>query len=189
MTWIEGMPKERLEFVDDLEVWIIERKRSKRPRLHVKPDGRIEVSVPHAYPDEFVFDFVREKHDWIVKAQRASEGSPMARAAQASEAETREWRKYVEAFTPAIVERWEPVLGVKAGKLAYRKMKSRWGSCQPSTGRICINTVLAICPLECLEYVVVHELCHLRVPGHGAEFHALMDSVMPDWRERRSKLR
>ena len=68
-------------------------------------------------------------------------------------------------------------------------MKSRWGSCQPSTGRICINTVLAICPPECLEYVVVHELCHLLVPGHGPDFHAIMDRVMPDWKQRRAKLR
>ena len=50
---------------------------------------------------------------------------------------------------------------MKAQKLAYRNMKSRWGSCQPSTGRICINVRLALYPPECLEYVVVHELCHL----------------------------
>ena len=101
----------------------------------------------------------------------------------------REWRKVVEAFVPALVEQWEPILGVKAGQLAYRKMKSRWGSCQPSTGRICINVVLALYPPECLEYVVVHELVHLLVPGHGPEFRAIMDRVMPDWKKRRAKLR
>lgn len=182
------MPKERLLFIDDLEVWVIERKRSKHQRLHVQPDGRVEVSVPYAYPDELVEDFVREKRDWIVQARLKIQDSPMARAATADPAEVREWRKVVEAFTPALVEKWEPILGVKAGKLAYRKMKSRWGSCQPSTGRICINVVLAICPPECLEYVVVHELCHLLVAGHGPQFRALMDSVMPDWKERRAKL-
>ena len=62
------------------------------------------------------------------------------------------------------------ILGVRAGKLAYRNMKSRWGSCQPSTGRICINVRLALYPPECLEYVVVHELCHLLVHGHGPGF-------------------
>ena len=107
----------------------------------------------------------------------------------ATPSEVREWRKVVEAFVPALVERWEPILGVKAGQLAYRKMKSRWGSCQPSTGRICINVVLALYPPECLEYVVVHELVHLLVPGHGPEFHAIMDRVMPDWKKRRAKLR
>ena len=188
MPWYENMPAKRLIFVDDLEVWVIEKKRNKRANLHVQPDGRIEVSVPYAYPDELVEDFVREKHDWIVKHQRAYENSPRGRAATASAAEVREWRKVVEAFTPALVEKWEPILGVKAGTLAYRKMKSRWGSCQPATGRICINVVLALYPPECLEYVVVHELCHLLVPGHGPEFHSLMTRVMPDWKQRRAKL-
>ena len=189
MTWYENMPAKRLVFIDDLEVWVIEKKRVKRANLRVQPDGRVECSVPYAFPDELVADFVREKHDWIVSARKKYESSPMGRAATADPSEVREWRKVVEAFTPALVEKWEPILGVKAGQLAYRKMKSRWGSCQPSTGRICINVVLALYPPECLEYVVVHELCHLLIAGHGKEFHALMDRVMPDWKERRAKLR
>ena len=80
-------------------------------------------------------------------------------------------------------------MGVKAGKLAYRNMTSRWGSCQPATGRICINVRLALYPPECLEYVVVHELCHLLERGHGPRFHQLMDTFMPDWKQRRAKLR
>ena len=188
MTWYSNMPDKRLVFVDDLEVWVIEKKRNRRANLRVQPDGRVEVSVPRAYPDSLVRDFVREKHDWIVRTQREYEASPMGRAATASPQEVREWRAVVEAFTPAIVEQWEPILGVKAGKLAYRKMKSRWGSCQPATGRICINVVLALYPPECLEYVVVHELCHLLTPGHGPEFRTIMDRVMPDWRIRKAKL-
>ena len=53
----------------------------------------------------------------------------------------------------------------------------------------CINVRLALYPPECLEYVVVHELCHLRERGHGQRFKDLMDTYMPDWRERRAKLR
>ena len=189
MPWYEGMPSKRLVFVDDLEVWVIEKRRLKNVNIRVQPDGRIEVSVPHATPDEYVEDLVRSKHDWLVKGQKKASESPMARVMSATPAELKEWRKVVEAFVPALVERWEPILGVKAGTLAYRKMKSRWGSCQPSTGRICINIALALYPPECLEYVVVHELVHLLVPGHGPEFRAIMDRVMPDWKKRRSKLR
>ena len=189
MPWYEGTPNKRLIFVDDLEVWVIEKKRIKNINLRVQPGGRIEVSVPYATPDEIVEDIVREKHDWLVKSQQKALDTPMARAMEASQAESREWRKVVEAFTPALIERWEPILGVKVGQISYRKMKSRWGSCQPSTGRICINTVLALYPPECLEYVVVHELVHLLVPGHGPEFQSIMTKVMPDWKQRRAKLR
>ena len=181
-------PKRQV-FVDDLEVWIVEKKRNKRMNLRVQPDGRVEVSVPRGYPMRLVREFVHEKRDWILQAQKRYEASPMGRAATASPQEVREWRALVQAFVPALVEQWEPALGVKVSKIDYRKMKSRWGSCQPSTGRICINVALALYPPECLEYVVVHELCHLLVPGHGPEFHALMDRVMPDWRTRKAKLR
>lgn len=189
-TWVSSLPSERLIFVDDLEVWVIEKPRVKNSYLRVQPpDGRIEVTMPVGAPDAHAEHMVRQRRAWIEKRQREVAASPMAKAAAATPAEVREWRKLVEAFVPALVERWEPILGVHVQKLAYRNMKTRWGSCQPSTGRVCINVRLALYPPECLEYVVVHELCHLLVPGHGAAFHELMDRVMPDWKKRRAKLK
>ena len=191
------MPKtaqQRLIFVDNLEVWVLGKPRVRRMSIRVQPpDARIEVAVPRRRfyspsADREIAEFVHQKRRWLDKAIAETLASPMSQAAAATPEQIAEWRQYVEAFTPAFVERWEPILSVKATKLAYRNMKSRWGSCQPSTGRICINIRLALYPLECLEYVVVHELCHLRVPGHGPEFQALMTAVMPDWKTRRSRL-
>ena len=108
-----------------------------------------------------------EKRDWIERQQREIAQSPRACAAAATPAEVAQWKAVVAACVPALIEAWEPIMGVKAGKIAYRNMTSRWGSCQPSTGRICINVRLALYPPECLEYVVVHELCHLLERGHG----------------------
>ena len=179
----------RLIFVDDLEVWVIE-KRIKRMNMRVTgADARIEVSVPRWTSDREVERFVRMKRSWIDKGIQDAKNSPMAQAEAATPAQVREWRAVVEACTPPLVAAWEPILGVKAKTLVYRNMKSRWGSCQPTTGRICINVRLALYPPECLEYVVVHELCHLLVPGHGPEFHQLMTRVMPDWKQRRAKLK
>ena len=188
--WTSSLPAKRLIFVDDLEVWVIEKRNVTTMRMKVQPpDGRIEVTVPYGTPDALAEDIVRDNRAWISKQREQVEASPMAQAEGATPAQVKEWRKIVEACTPALVAQWEPILGVRAGKLAYRNMKSRWGSCQPSTGRICINVRLALYPPECLEYVVVHELCHLLVKGHGKPFHALMDRVMPDWKKRRAKLR
>ena len=179
----------RLIFVDDLEVWVLT-KQVKRMSMRVTgADARIEVSVPRFTPEREVVRFVRNQRTWIDRAVRRQLASPLAQAEAASPAEVREWRKVVEACVPPLVAAWEPILGVKAGTLAYRNMKSRWGSCQPKTGRICINVRLALYPPECLEYVVVHELCHLLVPGHGADFQELMTRVMPDWKQRRAKLK
>lgn len=178
-----------LESVCGIEFWL-ERKRVKNINIRIKPpDGRIEVSAPLHCGLSKVKEFVASKSEWIQRASESVAESPSSRAEQATEAEIREWRKLVEACTVVLLEQWEPIVGVHASRLAFRNMKSRWGSCQPSTGRVCINTRLALYPPECLEYVVVHELCHMIVRGHGPEFHALMDNFMPDWRTRRAKLR
>ncbi len=178
-----------LEIIDGLEVWVI-RKAVKSMTLRVKPpDGRVELSVPYLISDRALCDFIALKRQWIEQKIEEIRTSPFAQAALASPEEVKAWKAVVSAFVPPLIERWKPVLGVQAKSVAYRNMKSRWGSCQPATGRICINVRLALYPPECLEYVVVHELCHLRVSGHGHDFKALMTQVMPDWEKRRAKLR
>lgn len=176
-------------FVGEFEYWLI-RKRVKNINLRIKPpDGHIEVSAPFGVSQSEIDKLILGKQQWIRKTQMTVAASPASKAYEASEAEKAEWRQVVSVCTPPLIASWEKILDVKASKLVYRDMKSRWGSCQPATGRICINTRLALYPPECLEYVVVHELCHLLVRGHGPEFHQLMSSVMPDWRQRRAKLK
>lgn len=176
-------------FVDDTEIHL-QHKRVKNLNLRIARDGdHVDVSAPTWMTQADVVDFVRRKRDWIETQMAHVAATPMARASQASLAEVAQWRAVVQACVPALIAAWEPIMGVKAGQLAYRNMTSRWGSCQPSTGRICINVRLALYPPECLEYVVVHELCHLLERGHGPRFHQLMDHFMPDWKQRRDKLR
>ena len=91
------------------------------------------------------------KRDRIEAQMERVSATPMAQASQASKAEVAQWRAVVQACVPALVAAWEPIMGVKAGQLAYRHMTSSWGSCQPSTGRICINVRLALYPPECLD--------------------------------------
>ena len=176
-------------YVDGIEVRL-QRKKVKNLNLRIARDGdHVDASAPVWMSPVDVADFVHRKHDWIEAQMERVSATPMAQASQASKDEAAQWRAVVQACVPALVAAWEPIMGVKAGQLAYRNMTSRWGSCQPSTGRICINVRLALYPPECLEYVVVHELCHLLERGHGPRFHQLMDRFMPDWKQRRDKLR
>ena len=176
-------------YIDGIEVRL-QRKKVKNLNLRIARDGdHVDASAPVWMSPVDVADFVHRKHDWIEAQMERVSATPMAQASQASKDEVTQWRAVVQACVPALVAAWEPIMGVKAGQLAYRNMTSRWGSCQPSTGRICINVRLALYPPECLEYVVVHELCHLLERGHGPRFHQLMDRFMPDWKQRRDKLR
>jgi predicted metal-dependent hydrolase len=91
------------------------------------------------------------------------------------------------AVTP-LFEKWESTLGVKVNRIIVRRMKTKWGSCNPISRNIHLNSELAKKPRECLEYIVVHELMHLLEPTHNAAFMILMDKFMPQWQHYRDEL-
>jgi hypothetical protein len=77
--------------------------------------------------------------------------------------------------------------GIQAPRLLIRSMRSRWGTCN-GPDRITLSTHLVQVPGDCVEYVVMHELCHLRHPNHSKSFYALLSLCMPDWRPRKELL-
>lgn len=99
------------------------------------------------------------------------------------------YRRALAREIPDLLARWEPVIGRNASAVAYRRMKTKWGTCQPRTGVIRLNTELAKYHPTCLEYVLVHELVHLLEPSHNQRFKQLMDTFLPDWRVRKQHLR
>ena len=98
------------------------------------------------------------------------------------------YREQLKAVLPPLLTKWEKIVGVKAGKVFVQKMKTRWGSCNPVAGNIRLNTDLAKKPMQCLEYIVAHELTHLLERHHNDRFTALMDAHMPQWRRCREML-
>ena len=82
----------------------------------------------------------------------------------------------------------ESLCGISCKSISIRRMKTRWGSCTTKTGAIRINLDLIHYPDSCLDYILLHELLHIRVPNHGPKFKALMTRYMPDWKERRKLL-
>jgi predicted metal-dependent hydrolase len=72
--------------------------------------------------------------------------------------------------------------------LFVRNMRTRWGSCTPTTGRIRLSPELVRARPECLDYVLLHECCHLLVPDHSARFYALQTKLMPDWEQWKTEL-
>lgn len=79
-------------------------------------------------------------------------------------------------------------MSVKVGRVFMQRMKTRWGSCNPASRSIRLDTDLAKKPPECLEYIVAHEMAHLLEPTHNARFKSLMDLFMPQWQQLRDEL-
>lgn len=92
-----------------------------------------------------------------------------------------------EQISP-LLAKWEDILGVRAAAWGIKKMKTKWGACNPISRRIWLNLELAKKPIACLEYLIVHELVHLVERHHGPRFIALMDHYMPNWRLHRQVL-
>lgn len=169
----------------------VERRKVKNVTVRVREDGRVTVSAPSWVSEGEIASMLESRSQWISERREKLACSPHGVVARASDEERAEWKALVQACVPVLVEHWAPIMGVqgRVKRLVYRDMTSRWGSCQPSTGRVCINVRLAAWPPRCLEYVVVHELCHFLEPSHGLRFKSLMDRFLPDWRERKDLLR
>ena len=130
-----------------------------RPTVTLGPDGDLVVRVPEGGGDATV---LRALDRWQRRELRRVAGPLLAH--------------------------WGQVLDVRHRFLGVRRMTTRWGSCVPSEGRIWLNLALVARRPALLEYVVVHELAHLREASHGPRFRALMDAHLPDWVERRRAL-
>jgi len=95
-----------------------------------------------------------------------------------------ELQKIIETLS----KEWESVMGVEASSFRFRRMKSRWGSCNVLTHQIVLNTELAKKSFPCIEYILVHELAHLIERGHGPRFKAVMDKYLPHWKTLRKEI-
>lgn len=98
------------------------------------------------------------------------------------------YREQLKELVPSILEKWEKALGVRASAWGVKKMKTKWGGCNPSTRRIWLNLELAKTPAQCLEYIVAHELTHLLERHHNERFTGLLNKHLPNWRQVRSIL-
>lgn len=101
----------------------------------------------------------------------------------------REWyRVRLQKLLSPMVDEWAERLGETNFTWQVQKMLNRWGSCTVKTRFIRFNLDLARVPRQCIEYIVVHELTHLKVAKHNKMFEMLLDKQMPDWRKRREEL-
>ena len=113
---------------------------------------------------------------------------PNATTAQRERLLNKWYRQQLQTLLVPLVAKWEAVFGIQVAEWRVKKMKTKWGACNVSAARIWLNLELAKKPVQCLEYIVVHEIVHLIERNHNDRFIAIMNKHLPQWRLHRHKL-
>ena len=173
-------------------------KKMKNIYLRIKPDGKLMISAPLGTSKKYLAEFVNSRAEWIkAKQEKITElqalttklvageillfGQPFNGKRSASQLQNLLHEKiifYHEKYWPFFEEH-----GCKPIEIKYRMMKSTWGVCRPTACTITFNKRLVHQPIEFIEYVVLHELCHLLIPNHSKDFYELVAHQMPHFKK------
>ena len=161
--------------------------RSRALRLSVASGGRVTLTMPKRLSLRAAEEFLRTQKDWILAAYRRALDHPRRLLMEGDEAE---YRSHKEEARRRIAERvayYEPLYGVRAKRIAIRNQRTRFGSCS-AQGNLNFNYRLIFLPPALFDYVIVHELCHLRELNHSPRFWALVARTIPDYQVRKREL-
>ncbi|MGQ0585879.1 MAG: M48 family metallopeptidase, partial [Gammaproteobacteria bacterium] len=161
--------------------------RARRPRVEVRPDGEVVLTIPRRGSRAHALRFLDDSRDWIERTRRRLAAAAAVRPPVAS-ADRAALRAQAERQALGLIDEESARLGHRPAGLRIRDPRTRWGSCGPD-GHIMLSLRLALAPPEVFRYVVVHELCHLRWHGHGPRFWDLVRRQMPDFERHRAWLR
>lgn len=163
--------------------------RSDRKTVAVQVTRALEVIVrtPRRMPRAQVDAVVAQYGPWI-DAHLASQREAAARSPEPTAEEERALREAARAVLPGCVRHFSALMGLVPTGVKITSARTRYGSCS-SRNSLCFSWRLMRCPPEAIDYVVVHELAHIVHKDHSADFYALVERYMPDWRARREMLR
>lgn len=163
------------------------RSRRRTLAIEITRDARVVVRAPMRCPKRDIERFVTEKQGWIdlhlARMQARAAAHPEPTAAQEAAL-----RQKARDILPPLVARWAAVMGVEHTGITVTGARTRFGSCSPKN-RLSFSFRLMEYPTAAIEYVVVHELAHIRHKNHGPDFYAEVAAFLPDWQERRQLLK
>ena len=161
-----------------LEEYEIIRSNRKTIAIQIKSDGHVIVRCPNSMRAQDIRLFVESKENWIRK--------------HISRLRTENYRKFTAEEIARLRDRtktlvreraafYAPMIGVSYHRISVRVQHTRWGSCS-GKGNLNFNALLALLPPRVVDYVVVHELCHLKQMNHSSRFWAEVESILPDYK-------
>ena len=157
--------------------------------LEITPDLQVVIRAPRRCSQREIARFAADHEGWVMTHLPIQQRRMEARAARAVTPEQeRELRRQAAEDIPRRVARWAPLVGVTPASVKITGAQKRFGSCS-SKGGLCFSWRLMQYPDEAIDYVVVHELCHLLHHDHSPRFWAAVAAVMPDYKQRQKLLK
>ncbi|HHU17805.1 MAG TPA: M48 family metallopeptidase [Clostridiales bacterium] len=157
--------------------------------LHIRRDGSIVVKAPLTASIEYINCFINRKQNWIQNTQKKI--LTMKANSQTIELSSKEEALYkmkAKEHLQLKCQLFSRIMGIQYGTIKINGARTRWGSCN-SKGDINFSYRLIFAPEDLIDYVVVHELTHIKEMNHSANFWAIVEETMPDYKERRKRLR
>lgn len=165
--------------------------RARRYVIRVGDDGRVRVTIPRWGSKRGALAFAEQERAWIEKQRRKMrewQQRKHARDGQEGQAARQQWIARAKVELPARLLQLAAKCGLRVAKVSVRNQKWRWGSCSRD-GHICLNWRLVKLPDAVRDYVLIHELMHLRRMDHSPKFWALVERACPEYRQLRRQLR
>jgi predicted metal-dependent hydrolase len=165
---------------------IIRSKRARRIHLSVAPGGIVRITVPLALPTRRIATCIGQYAQWIERAQKK-----MMHVKTVPVRGRRDYKHHKEAARVLIAERvayWSAQYGFTYARIAIKDTTRAWGSCS-ARGNLNFSYKLLFLPRELMDYVIVHEVCHLKEQNHSHRFWAQVAHAVPDYQQRRNELR
>lgn len=158
--------------------------------IEIKPDATVLVRAPYFMKNAEICKFVKEKEHWITEhLNKAKERQKKAEDVQKLTIdEVKQLADLALKVIPEKTRYYAESMNVQYGRITIRNQKTRWGSCSGKRN-LNFNCLLMLAPDEVIDYVVVHELCHLIEMNHSKAFWGEVERVMPDYKKRRQWLK
>lgn len=162
--------------------------RARYLRISIHPGGEVVVTVPKNTNEYLVQKFLSDKADWIEKKVRIMEKYQKVRKTSLSKKEIAQLKQKAHIISEERLAYFNKHYRYTWNTVTIRAQKSRWGSCSQK-GNLNFNYKIALLPENLTDYIIVHELCHLKEFNHSEKFWDLVRETIPDYKERRKQLR
>lgn len=162
--------------------------RSRRLRVVIKEDGQVVVSVPHFLRNSIIEKFLDEHADWIKSKVEKMKNLPKVVKIKGGKRHYQEHKEAARILITQKINKLNLVYKYSFAKISIKNQKRRWGSCSHK-GNLNFNYKILFLPDHLAEYIVAHELCHLKQFNHSAAFWQLVAETIPDYKMCRQQLK